>query len=319
MGAFVMKIGIVGCGFVGSTTAFAAVLNGAATEIVLVDIDADLARAQAEDLRHATSFASPLRVTAGGYPGLEGAGLVVLACGVGQRKGETRMQLLQRNLEVFKQVVPQVMHHTRNPLLLVATNPLDVMTQAVTELSCLPPGRVIGSGTILDTGRFRSLLGDHLGVAPLSVHAYVLGEHGDSEVLIWSSAQVGGIPVHDFAAQADRPLNEEVKARIEEEVRGAAYRIIAGKGATYFGIGAGIARIIRSVRADERRILTVSSVCREVREYRGVSLSLPRLIGSAGVIRELKPVASDDESRDLLRSAGVIRDAVAALDLARRA
>jgi L-lactate dehydrogenase len=310
-----MKIGIIGCGFVGSTTAFAALLSGAATEIVLIDIDADLAAAQAEDLRHATAFGAPVRVSAGGYPDLQGAGLVVLACGVGQRKGETRMQLLERNVEVFRQVVPQVLRHTPDPLLLVATNPLDVMTQAVTDLSGRPPERVIGSGTILDTGRFRSLLGEHLGVAPLSVHAYVLGEHGDSEVLVWSSAQVGGIPVRDFAAQVGRPLSAEAEARIDAEVRGAAYRIIAGKGATYFGIGAGIARIIRALKADERRILTVSSVCRTVEEYRGVSLSLPRLIGSAGVLQELSPATSAEESRDLRRSAGLIRDAASALNL----
>ena len=310
-----MKIGIVGCGFVGSTTAFAVVLSAAATEIVLVDIDADLARAQAEDIRHAAPFSSPVRVYAGGYPDLKGAGIVVLACGVGQREGETRMQLLGRNVEVFRQVVPQVLGHTGNPLLLVATNPLDVMTQAAASLSRLPLERVIGSGTILDTSRFRSLLGEHLGVAPLSVHAYVLGEHGDSEVLVWSSAQVGGIPVQDFAAQAGRPLNTETRKRIDQDVRGAANRIIGGKGATYFGIGAGIARIIRSIRADERRILTVSSVCRDVGEYLGVSISLPRLIGSAGVIRELRPVASPDEGRDLLRSAAVIRDAASALNL----
>jgi L-lactate dehydrogenase len=316
-GMTVMKIGIVGCGYVGGATAFAVALGGVANEIVLIDINADLARAQAEDVRHAASLAAPVRVYAGGYPRLEGAGLVVLACGVGQREGETRMQLLGRNVEVFQQVVPQVMRHTRDPLLIVATNPLDVMTQAVTELSGLPPGRVIGSGTILDTGRFRALLGEHLGVAPLSIHAYVLGEHGDSEVLVWSSAHAGGVPVHDYADQARRPLSAETRQRMEADVRGAAYRIIAGKGATYFGIGAGIARIIRAVRADERRILTVSSVGQSVEVFRGVSLSLPRVIGAAGVIQELRPVISAEEHGDLLRSADVIRDAAASLGLGR--
>jgi L-lactate dehydrogenase len=310
-----MKIGIIGCGYVGGATAFAAVIGGAANEIVLIDRNADLAQAQAEDIRHAAAFAAPVKVTAGDYPQLEGAGLVVLACGVGQREGESRMQLLGRNMDVFRQVVPRVMRHTQDPLLVVATNPLDVMTHAVTELSGLPPQRVIGSGTILDTGRFRTLLGEHLGVAPLSIHAYVLGEHGDSEVLIWSSARAGGIPIRDFAAQSGRLLDEETKRRMEEDVRGTAYRIIAGKGATYFGIGAGIARLIRSIRADERRVLTVSSVGRIVDDYRGVSLSLPRLIGAAGVIQELRPEISAREHSDLLRSADIIREAAASLNL----
>jgi L-lactate dehydrogenase len=312
-----MKIGIIGCGYVGGAIAFAAVLGGVANEIVLIDLNADLARAQAEDIRHAAAFAAPVKVSAGDYSRLNGAGLVVLACGVGQREGESRMQLLERNVEVFQRVVPQVMRHAREPLLVVATNPLDVMTQAVTELSGLPPQRVIGSGTILDTGRFRALLGEHLGVASLSIHAYVLGEHGDSEVLVWSSARAGGIPIRDFAAQSGRPLDEETKRRMEEDVRGAAYRIIAGKGATYFGIGAGIARLVRSIRADERRVLTVSSVGRIVDDYRGVSLSLPRLIGAAGVIQELRPEISDQEHRDLLRSADIIRQAAASLKLKR--
>lgn len=309
-----MKSGIIGCGHVGGATAFAVALSGAANEMVLIDLDPCLAQAQAEDIRHAASFAAPVRVYAGGYPQLEGAGLIVLACGVGQRQGEIRMQLLERNVEVFKQVIPHVMRHTRDPLLLVATNPLDVMTQAVTELSGLPPARVIGSGTILGTGRFRALLGEHFGVAPLSIHAYVLGEHGDSEVLIWSSTHVGGIPIEEYADQVCRPLSEETRRKMDADVRGAAYRIIAGKGATYFGIGAGMARIIRAVRADERRILTVSSIVQTIDDYRGVSLSLPRLIGAAGVIQELQPVISAQERCDLLRRADIIRQASAALN-----
>jgi L-lactate dehydrogenase len=185
-----MKVGIVGCGFVGSTAAYAMALWGIASELVLIDLNPKLAQAHAEDILHATPFAEPARVVAGGYSELEAADIVVLACGVGQRPGETRLQLLEHNAQVFKQVVPQVLEYAPETILLIASNPVDVMTQVVTRISGLSPQKVIGSGTILDTARFRALLGEHLGVAPLSVHAYVLGEHGDAEVLGWSSGKV---------------------------------------------------------------------------------------------------------------------------------
>ncbi|HXK95314.1 MAG TPA: L-lactate dehydrogenase, partial [bacterium] len=254
-----MKIGIVGCGFVGSAAAYAMTLQGAASEIVMIDINAPLARAQAEDILHATPFASPVRITAGDYPQLAGAGLVILACGVNQRPGETRLQLLERNADIFKQVVPRVLESAPDTVLLIASNPVDILTHVVTQISGIPSCRVIGSGTILDTARFRSLLGEYLGVSPHSVHAYVLGEHGDSEVLVWSSAKVGGVPLYDIAEQAGKPIPGEIQARIDDGVRRAAYRIIEGKGATYYGIGAGLARIVKAIRDDERTVLTVST------------------------------------------------------------
>ncbi len=188
-----MKIGVVGTGQVGSAAAYAMALTGAATEIVLVDHDPALARAQAEDIAHAVPFASATRVSDGGYPALAGAGIVVIAAGVPQVPGETRLDLLGRNAAVFRDVIARVLDAAPDAILLVASNPVDVMTQVATRLSGLPPARVIGSGTILDTARFRWLLGQHLGIAPQSVHAYVLGEHGDSEVLAWSSARAGGV------------------------------------------------------------------------------------------------------------------------------
>jgi L-lactate dehydrogenase len=190
-----MKIGIVGCGFVGSSGAFAIALEGKANELMLVDLNADLAKAHAEDILHATPFSEPIRVAAGDYRMLKNADLVVLACGVGQKPGESRLQLLQRNVDVFQDVVPRVLEHAPKAILLIVSNPVDIMTQVVTLISGLPPQRVIGSGTILDTARFRTLLAEHLDIAPHSVHAYVLGEHGDSEVLAWSSGKVGGVPV----------------------------------------------------------------------------------------------------------------------------
>ena len=301
-----MKIGIVGSGFVGSSAAFAIVLRGAASELVLVDINHNLAVAHAEDILHATPFASPTMISAGEYDALEGAELVILACGVGQKPGETRLHLLERNAKVFESVTSQVMSHAPDAILLVASNPVDVMTQAVGKFSGLPPARVIGSGTILDTARFRTLLGDHLGVSPQSVHAYVIGEHGDSEVLIWSSAKVGGMPLSDFP---HGHLTPEAQNRIDEAVRKAAYKIIKGKGATYYGIGAGLARIARAIRENERAVLTLSTPLAGIEGFEEVSLSLPRVVGSEGIISTLHPSLSDVERDQLQRSAAILREA----------
>ena len=216
-----MKVGIVGCGFVGSSGAYAMALKGTVSEIVLIDLNKKLAQGQAEDILHATPFSHPVRVVAGDYPLLANAGVVILACGVGQRPGETRLQLLERNVEVFKKVIPLVLQFAPEAVLLAVSNPVDVITQVVTKLSGINPARVIGSGTILDTARFRALLGDHLGVAPVSVHGYVLGEHGDSEVLVWSSAKAGGISIQDYAKQMGVGLTEERKSEIDDGVRRA--------------------------------------------------------------------------------------------------
>jgi len=308
-----MKLGIVGCGFVGSTAAYSMVLEGIGSELVLIDINANLARAQAEDILHATPFSHPARIESGDYENLVGAKIVVLACGVSQKQGETRLQLLQRNHQVFEQVVPKVLKYAPDSILLVASNPVDIINQIVTKISKLPPRRVIGSGTILDTARFRALLADHVGVAPQSVHAYVLGEHGDSEVLVWSSASVGGIPLHEFAAERGGSITEEVKARIDNGVRRAAYRIIEGKNATYYGIGAGLARIAQAIRDDERVVLTVSSVISGIPGFEGVSLSLPRVLGSSGVVATLTPRLSPEEGKALGKSAAIIKQAASEL------
>jgi L-lactate dehydrogenase len=304
-----MKVGIVGCGFVGSSAAYAMVFTGAATEIVLVDQNRALAEAQAEDLRHATPFAKPVRVYSGEVSRLKGSRLVVLACGVSQRPAESRLQLLERNATIFREVVSDVGRIAPDAILLVASNPVDVMTHFVASLSSGRRGRVIGSGTVLDTARFRSMLGEHFGISPNSVHAYVLGEHGESEVLIWSSAIVGGVPLALFADQQGMPLTDEVKSRIDDGVRHSANRIIQGKGATYFGVGAGLARILRAVRDNERAVFTVSMPTEEIQGVSDVSLSLPRIVGAEGIVGTLKPNLSERETEALQRSAGILRNA----------
>jgi len=302
-----VKIGIVGSGLVGSATAYAMVLRRVASEIVLVDVNPALARAHAEDILHATPFSNPVQISAGDYGDLAGSGVIVLACGANQRPGETRLQLLERNAKIFEQVTANVVQHAPEAILLVASNPVDIMTHVVMAIAGLPPGRIIGSGTILDTARFRVLLGDHFGISAHSVHTYVLGEHGDSEVLIWSSAKIGGLLLAEFAEQSGKQLTAEIKAAIEDGVRRAAYRIIEGKGATYYGIGAGLARIVQAIRDDERAVLTVSNTGLQGDE--GVCLSLPRVVSSFGIVSTLQPSLSQEEREAMNKSAAILRDA----------
>ncbi len=305
-----MKIGVIGAGMVGATSAYAMVMRGVGREIVLVDLDDKLSEAQAQDITHATPFAYPLPVRAGDYGALEGAGIVVLAAGVSQKPGESRLDLLARNAAVFAAIIPPVLAVAPEAVLLVATNPVDVMTQIATRISGLPPARVIGSGTVLDTARFRALLGAHLDLSPKSVHAYVLGEHGDSEVLCWSGAIAGNAPVADFASAVGRPLTAAVRDGIDTGVRRAAYHIIDGKGATYYGIGGGIARIAQCIEADERAVLATSIVTPRVGPVSDVALSLPRVIGAGGIVADLQPELDETEQAALTRSAEILKEAV---------
>ena len=302
-----MKVGIVGSGMVGSAAGYAMALLGDAAEIVFVDHNGDLAVAQAEDVGHAVPFVHPCKIEAGDYDALDGAGVVILAAGVPQKSGESRLSLLARNAAVFADVVARVRAAAPNALLLVASNPVDIMTEVTQRASGLPPERVIGSGTILDTARFRMLLAGQLGVAAQSVHAVVLGEHGDSEVLAWSAAQVGGEPLERCAAALGAAITDDVRLRIDAGVRRAADRIIAGKGATWYGIGAGLSRIVRAIRDDQRAVLTVSARTPLVAGIADVTLSLPRIVGAAGVLATLHPELCIDEQAALRRSAEVLK------------
>jgi L-lactate dehydrogenase len=255
-----MKVGVVGSGLVGATAAYALVMRGVGREVVLVDKNPARAAAEADDIRHAVPFAHALEVRAGDYADLAGANAVVLCAGVGQKPGETRLQLLKRNAAVFAEVVPAVLAAAPGAVLVVATNPVDVMTHLAARTAAavgVPAGRVLGSGTTLDTARFRSLVGGRCGVDPHHVHGYVVGEHGDSEVLTWSLVTVGGMPLDEFARLRGVDLSATVRSEIDEKVRRAAYTIIAGKGATYYGVGSALARVVEAVLHDQRSILTV--------------------------------------------------------------
>jgi L-lactate dehydrogenase len=310
-----VKAGVVGAGMVGSATAFALGLRGVASEIVLVDRDEALARAQADDIAHAMPFGSASLVRAGEVADLRGARVVVIAAGVAQAPGESRIDLLARNAAVFREVVGAIMAVAPDALLVIATNPVDVMTQVAQRLSGLPAGRVIGSGTILDTARFRALLGRHLRIAPRSLHAYVLGEHGDSQVLAWSCAKAGSIPLVAFAAQIGSPITGHVRASIDDGVRRAAYPIIAGKGATYYGIAGGLGRILHAIGRDEQAVLTVSVVTPEVEGVCDVALSIPCVVGAEGVSAQIFPELDAAEHAALGASAAMLKELVEAIPL----
>ena len=308
-----MKVGIVGAGMVGSAAAFALVMRNIAHHVVLVDRDAARAQAEAEDIAHAVPFAGAAVIEAGAYDRLAGADVVILSASVSQKPGETRLELLGRNAAVFREVVGEVRRAAPEAVLLVASNPVDIMGQITQRLSGLPAGRVIASGTILDTARFRSLLGRYLGIAPQSVHGYVLGEHGDSEVLSWSNARAGTVPLASFAAQMGAAVTEDVRAQIDAGVRRAAYRIIAGKGATWYGIGAGLARIVQAIGRNEQAVMTVSCITPDVLGLRDVALSLPRVVGAGGVSATLWPELDAGETEALRASAQILRDTMDAL------
>ncbi|MCC9624736.1 L-lactate dehydrogenase [Thalassospira sp. MA62] len=310
-----MKVGIVGAGMVGSSAGYALAVMGLASSVVLVDRSHDLAVAQAEDIAHAVPFLSSTMVEAADYDGLAGASVVILAAGVSQKPGETRLALLERNAAVFRDVVGNVLRVAPDAILLIASNPVDIMTQITQRISGLPARRVIGSGTILDTARFRNLLGRQLGISPQSVHAYVLGEHGDSEVLAWSNAKVGSLSLGDIAQQVGSPITQDVHDHIDDAVRNAAYKIIKGKGATYYGIGAGLARIVKAIVRDQKDVLTVSCVTPAVEGVQDIALSIPRVVGATGIEATLMPDINAAEREGLAKSAQLLKDSVESIQI----
>jgi L-lactate dehydrogenase len=280
---------------------------------VLVDQNRARAEAEADDILHAVPFAHPLEVTVGEYADLAGCKVVIVSAGVGQKPGETRLQLLGRNAQVFKQVIPSILRYAPEAVLLIATNPVDVMTHIAARYAGelgVPSSRVIGSGTTLDTARLRSLIGRQLNVDSQHIHAYVLGEHGDSEVLPWSLVSVGGIPLEEFCNEREISICPDDYAAIDEKVRRAAYHIIEGKGATYYGIGSAIARIVEVILQDERSILTVCTPTENVAGVRNVTVSLPNLVGGQGIVKTFFPNLSEVEMAALRASAQVVRKAI---------
>lgn len=309
-----MKVGIVGIGAVGATTAYALVMRGIGSDIVLVDIDKGRAQAEAQDIAHAVPFAHPARVSAGDYTDLSGSRVVIIAAGTARKPGESRLELLSRNADIFRAIVPQIIAHAPETVLLVATNPVDIMTHITADTAAtfkIPSSRVIGSGTTLDTARFRALLGKHLGVDPHHAHGYVIGEHGDSEVIPWSLVSVGGVPLDEFARQIENPINPAIKETIEQQVRYAGRNIIQGKGRTNYGIGSALVRIVEVILRDQRALLTVCTPVPDVVGVPNVTVSMPYLVGGAGIRNTfLLPLTlSQEEECALQASAQVVKQA----------
>lgn len=297
------KVGIVGTGMVGSSFAYALMQRSLATEIVLVDLDRERAEGEAMDLNHGLPFVRPLRITAGDYADLAGAAVVVLTAGANQRPGQTRLDLLQRNAQICRAIIPQIVQHNPDGQILIASNPVDILTHIAADVAGLPWGRVLGSGTILDTARFRFLLGQHYGVEARSVHAYIIAEHGDSAVPVWSAANIGGIPLRDFQTTDGRGWEQAAMDQVFEQTRGAAYEIIKRKQATYYAIGLGLLTAVEAILRDQKTVLTVSTPVRGTYGVNDIALSLPTIVGARGAV-EVLPLALSAEEQAAFAAAG---------------
>ncbi len=309
------RVAIVGAGNVGATCAYALLMSGRAAEIVLIDANQARAEGEAMDLNHAVPFGAPCRVWAGSYADCAGAAVTVITAGAAQKPGETRLDLVKKNTAIFKSIVPQVAQHNPTGIIVVATNPVDVLSYVAWKLSGLPAARVIGSGTILDTARFRYLLSQYYGVDPRSVHAYIIGEHGDSEVPVWSLANIAGMRLTDFCCLQDVKFDQAKMDEIFVQTRDAAYDIIQRKGATYYAIGAGLMRIVEAILRDQSTVLSVSSLIDRYYGIDDVYLSLPAVIDRGGVEGLLRLQLEEMEIVGLRRSAEVLKSTLAQLDL----
>jgi L-lactate dehydrogenase len=298
-----MKVGIIGSGMVGATTAYAIMLRKAASDIVLIDANEKRAFAEAQDIMHAVPFASATDVYAGTYEDLKDSNIVVIAAGANQKPGESRLMLMEKNAAIMRDIISRTASVNPNVIFLVSTNPVDIITNICTKIAKefgIQASRVIGSGTTLDTARFRSLLGTHIGVDPQHVHAYVLGEHGDSEVLAWSNIDIGGVPLEDFISYRNIEFDENIKRKIDDGVRNAAYKIIEGKGSTYYGVAGAIAKLVEVINRDNRAVLTVSTINDDVEGVKDVTLSLPHLVGGDGDLGVL-PIKLNIKEKQLLK------------------
>ncbi len=301
------KCAVIGCGLVGSTSAFALMGSGLFSEIVMLDVNRKRAQGEAMDLNHGMPFAQPVEIHAGDYADVAGAALVVIAAGVAQKPGETRLDLAQKNIAVFREIIGEIVKVNTDCVLLVVTNPVDVLTYAAWKLSGFPAQRVLGSGTVLDTARLKYLLGEHYDIDPRNVHAMVVGEHGDTELPLWSTANVGGLPLDVWCTACGRGAEQRELDRIFEDVRNSAYRIIEGKGATYYAVAMAVLRIAQAVVRGENAVLTVSSLLQGQYGQRDVCLGLPAIVGRGGVQRLLDVPLTAQEQAKLQVSADAVR------------
>lgn len=308
------KCAVIGCGYVGASIAFSLLESGLFSSLVLIDINRDKAEGEAMDLSHGLPFASPMRITAGDYDDLADCFLIIITAGAGQKPGESRMELVDKNVAIFRDMIPRITAVNQEAILLVVSNPVDVLTYVAWKLSGFPENRVIGSGTVLDTGRLKYLLGRHLGVDSRSVHAFIIGEHGDSELAVWSSANVSGVDLDDFCDICGT-CGGKTLHKLYEEVRDSAYAVIAKKGATYYGIAMAVRRIAQALVRDEHSVLTVSAYISGHYGVEDLYLGMPAIVGSGGAERVLDIALSDDEQENLLKSAETLRAVIDRLGL----
>jgi L-lactate dehydrogenase len=301
------KVGLVGTGLVGSSFAYALMQRGIASELMLVDANAEKAVGEMMDLNHGLSFTKPMKISAGNYSDLSGAKVVVITAGTSQKPGETRLDLLSRNAAIFRSIIPQVVEHNPNGIILITTNPVDILTYISLKESGLSPMKVFGSGTILDTSRFRFLLGQYYGVDTRSVHSYIVGEHGDSEIPIWSMANIGGVRLQEFAPLKNKRYNQEEMNKLFVSVRDAAYEIIKRKGSTYYAIGLGLLSIVEAILGNYRSVLSVSTLMTGQYGVQDICLSLPCVVGENGVEEILTLTMNEEEEQGFRSSAAKLK------------
>jgi L-lactate dehydrogenase len=303
------RVVIIGTGFVGSSYAYALLNQGVVDEMVLVDLNKEKAEGDAMDLNHGMPFGSPMRIWAGTYQDCSEADLVVITAGANQGPGETRLDLIEKNAKIFKTIVGSVMDSGFNGIFLVATNPVDILSYATWRFSGLPMEKVIGSGTILDTARFRFLLGQYFDVDSRNVHAYIMGEHGDTELPVWSHADIGGKPILTYVDE-DNHVNMNELDTIFTNVRDAAYHIIDRKGATYYGIAMGLVRLTKAILRNENSVLTISTLLRGQYGLDDVYIGVPAIVNRQGIREVLELNLSEEEQKQLHHSASVLKEAM---------
>ena len=308
------KVAIIGAGFVGSATAFALSQSSMFSEMVLIDADHEKAEGEAMDISHGTPFTKPIKIYAGDYDDIADAAIVVVTAGAGQKPGETRLDLVHKNVGIFKSIIPEIAKRDFGGILLIVANPVDILTLTALKLSGLPENRVIGSGTVLDSARLKTELGEHLGIDSRSVHAFIIGEHGDSEIAAFSSANVSGIPVNDFCEMRGHFNHDESEKIIADRVKNAAYEIIKRKHATYYGVAVAVKRICEVIVRDERSILSVSSMMHGEYGIEGLCLSMPAIVGADGLETKVPISLDEEEIKALQESAKTLKEVIDTID-----
>ncbi|MBL4932088.1 MULTISPECIES: L-lactate dehydrogenase [Clostridium] len=301
------KVSIIGAGFVGSTTAYALMLNGLASEIVIVDINKEKAEAEAMDLSHGAAFVKAVDVKAGGYEDTKDSDIIIITAGIGQKPGESRLDIINKNIPIFKSIVPEVVKYSPNGILLVVSNPVDILTYIAYKISGLPANRVIGSGTVLDTSRFKYMLSEHFEIDARNIHTYIIGEHGDSEIAAWSLTNIAGVSADEYCSRMCKKCNGSFKETIPDKVKDAAYEIINKKGYTNYAVGLAISRIVEAIIRDEDSILTVSSLLNGEYGLDDVYLAIPTIVNREGAKQILEVSLEEKESDKLKASAEIIK------------